>query len=143
MYRMIQRRLQNSGLLLEFINLQNTLRRLPLEFNVHTTVHKGLVRQQNSSKYNFSELYVVSTHQNILEQRQTFAPLDQFEQAFVSHIGQGLYHILLRGNCFLHCKLHIFFLGSGRTGEPKMFNVHDFLKVTQKKTFKNTGQARK
>ena len=61
MYRMIQMCLQNSGLLLEFSNLQNTLRRLPLEFNVHTTVHKGLVRQQKSSKYNFSELYNMYT----------------------------------------------------------------------------------
>ena len=56
---MIQRRLQNLGLLLEFINLKNTLRPLPLEFNIHTTVHKGLVRQQNSSKNNFSELHVM------------------------------------------------------------------------------------
>ena len=58
---MIQRRLQNLGLLLEFINLKNTLRPLPLEFNIHTTVHKGLVRQQNSSKNNFSELHVMYT----------------------------------------------------------------------------------
>ena len=37
---MIQRRLQNLGLLLEFINLKNTLRPLPLDFNIHTTIHK-------------------------------------------------------------------------------------------------------
>ena len=56
----------------------------------------------------------ILTHQDIFEQWQTLAPLDQFKKTLVRHIGKCLYHILFRRDGFFESKFNVFFVRRSR-----------------------------
>ena len=78
---------------------------------------------------------ILHTYQDVFEERQTFAPLDEFVKAFVCHVGQRLNHLLLLLLLLFHSILNIDRLTkvaaapvAGLIGKPQVLNIHYLLK---------------